>query len=294
MTNKIKLIADAACDLMQNDYKDIDIVDFLIYDATNDEEVNAKCVDELYQEMMHSEKIYKTACPTIDTYYQKFVENEKNGYATICVCITSKFSGSYNSATIAKMQALESYPNAKITVVDSKGNSALQLLLVLAIHKMINAGFSYELILSNIDKLIPTGKIMFTVETVDYLKKGGRIGKVSAFVATALNLKPIIVMRDGDIGLGGIAFGVKRTLIKVLELVKSHFEKEGENIKDYHFAVGYSSDIKAGENFLKQAIEYLKISEDDVVFNQIKECSAVHTGPNTLGLAFIKKFNMVK
>lgn len=291
---KIKLISDAACDLNASDYKDIDFVDFFIYDASNDKEVNSKHVDEIYSAMLkNSNRIFKTACPTIDTYYQKFVENEKNGYASICVCITSKFSGSYNSATMAKMQAMEEYPNARIAVIDSKANSALQGLLVLAIDNMIKAGFSYELILTNIEKLIPTGKIMFTVETVEYLKKGGRIGKVSAFVASALNLKPIIVMRDGDIGLGGIAFGVKRTLIKVLELVKNHFEKAGENIKDYNFSVGYSSDKVVGENFLKQATDYLKIDKEDIIFAQITETSAVHTGPNTLGIGFLKKFNRV-
>ena len=164
---------------------------------------------------------------------------------------------------------------------------------MLSIQGMIEAGFSYELILSKIDKIIPTGKIMFTVATIDYLKKGGRIGAVSAFVASALNLKPIIVMRDGDIGLGGIAFGVRRTLIKVLELVKNHFTKAEESIKDYTFMVGYSSDIEAGKNFLKQASEYLKIKEEDILFKQISESTAVHTGPNTVGIAFIKKFNLV-
>ncbi len=293
MENKIKLITDAASDILHKDYKDIDVVDFFIYDATSDKEVNAKNVDELYKAMIEEGKVFKTACPTIDTYYQKFMENFKSGYATICVCISSKFSGSFNSASVAKMQVLESHPNAEIAVIDSKGNSALEMLVVLAIHGMIKAGFSYELIQININKLIPTGKIMFTVETVDYLKKGGRIGKVSAFVASALNLKPIIVLRDGDIGLGGIAFGIKRTLLKTLELVKSHFHKEGENIKDYDFVVGYSSDINAGENFLNQASDFLKINENDVLFKQITECPAVHTGPNTLGIAFLKKFNLV-
>lgn len=294
MENKIKLISDAACDLLPKEYKDIDIVNFFIYDASIDKEVQSKHVDEIYHEMITDDsKIFKTACPTIDTYYQKFVENEKNGYASICVCITSKFSGSYNSATMAKMQAMEEHPNAKIAVIDSKSNSALQGLLVLAIDDMIKAGFSYELILTKIEKLIPTGKIMFTVETVDYLKKGGRIGKVSAFVASALNLKPIIVMRDGDIGLGGIAFGVRRTLLKVLELVKRHFEKAGENIKDYNFMVGYSSDKATGENLIKQASDYLKINKENILFKQITECTAVHTGPNTLGIAFLKKFNLV-
>ena len=114
MNNKIKLITDAAADLLQKDYSNIDIVDFFIYDATNDKEVAVSEVDELYKEMLNNpQKHFKTACPTIDTYYQKFVENDKNGYATICVCITSSFSGSYNSAVMAKMQALESNPQAK-------------------------------------------------------------------------------------------------------------------------------------------------------------------------------------
>lgn len=292
--NKIRLITDAASDILKNEFKDIEVVDFYIYDATDNKELEVQSADELYREMEENpDKHFKTACPTIDTYYQLFKKNAEDGFATICVCITSKFSGSYNSAVMAKKELMETHPDAKIIVVDSAANACMQGLLVLSIYEMIQSGLSYEEILEKIKKLVPTGKIMFTVDNIEYMRKGGRIGKVSAFVAGALNLKPIIVMKEGDIGLGGIAFGTKRVIAKVLDLVKSHFNKSGEKVEDYNFIVGYSSDKEAGKAFHKLVSETFKIDINELAFRQITACSAVHTGPKTMGVGIMKKHTLL-
>lgn len=295
MNNKIKLITDGASDISPQKLKERNInqVPFYVIDVEIGEDTLISA-DELYGKMVEdNHRRFKTGCPSIDDYYKVFEKAVKDDNQVICVCITQAFSGSFNSATTAKASILEKYPNAEIEIVDSKMNTVLQGQLVLSISDMIKEDMKFEDILSKVEKLIPTGQIMFSVGTIDYLRYGGRIGLLKSLVAKTLSVKPIIVMKNGDISLGGFGIGVKMALNKVIEGVKSHFHKIGESIKNFKFIVGYGYDKEQGIIFLERCKQMLEISDEDISFDQIGSTSAVHVGPHTIGIGFLKKYSLV-
>ena len=141
---KIKLIVDSASDLTQEEYDNFNIekINFTVSDNI-DETSRVVDTDELYAEMLANPKRrFKTACPSPMDYCEAFEKAYKDGMDVICVTITSKFSGSYNSAMTAKNMCLEKYPDAVIEVIDSLENAVCYSMLVLSIKDMINDGFS--------------------------------------------------------------------------------------------------------------------------------------------------------
>lgn len=294
MKDKICLVSDGASDVTVADAKKrgIILVPFFVIDVERGEDLLLNA-DELYAMMLaNPQKKFKTGCPSVDTYYQIFNENVKQGKKVICVCITNAFSGSFSSATTAKNMVLEKHPEAMIEVVDSQMNSVLEGELVFSIADMIDEGMDFEEILRRVQKLIPTGQIMFSVGNLDYLRYGGRIGLLKSLVAKTLSVKPIIIMRDGDIVSGGFGLGVKMALSRILEMVKSHFQKIGEKIENFRFCVGYGCDKEQGVQFLQRVRSFFGMGEE-VSINQIGLTSAVHVGPQTVGVCFIKKYQLV-
>lgn len=294
MKDNICLVSDGASDISVSDAKNrgIILVPFFVTDVESGEDLLLSA-DELYAMMLESpQKRFKTGCPSVDTYHQIFEENVKQGKKVICVCITNAFSGSFSSATTAKNMIIEKYSDAKIEIVDSMMNSVLEGQLVFSIADMIDEGMKFEEILNRIQKLIPTGQIMFSVGNLDYLRYGGRIGLLKSLVAKTLSVKPIIVMKDGNIVSGGFGLGVKMALSRILDMVKSHFQKIGEKLENFRFCVGFGCDREQGIQFLQRVKDTLGLG-DEVALNQIGLTSAVHVGPQTVGVCFLKKYQLV-
>ena len=187
--------------------KDIEVVPFYVsFDSeTYQKEMVEVGVREFYQEMVDHPTVFpKTSMPSVHDYYEVFEKHAKEQLPVICICITRKFSGSLQSATTAKDMILEEYPDAQITVIDSTVNTVLQGLYVLEACRLRDMGLEYQQI---VDALLPireTGRIFFTIGSIDYLKHGGRIGKLAGIAASALKIKPLITLKEGEIFNSGI------------------------------------------------------------------------------------------
>ena len=117
--------------------------------------------------------------PSVDDYYQVFEPLAKEGVPVICICITTKFSGSMQSATTARDMILEQYPDARIKVIDATVNTVLQGLYVLEACRLRDLGWEYDRLVKRILEIRESGRIFFTIGSIDYLKHGGRIGKLA-------------------------------------------------------------------------------------------------------------------
>ena len=93
----------------------------------------------------------------------------------------------------------DEYPEARITVIDSTVNTVLQGLFVLEACRMRDMGLDYEEIIERILPIRETGRIFFTIGSIDYLRHGGRIGKLAGIAAGALGIKPMITLKEGEI-----------------------------------------------------------------------------------------------
>jgi DegV family protein with EDD domain len=118
----------------------------------------------------------KTSMPSVQDYVDVFTPIVKAGEGVLCICITTKFSGSYNSAVNARNMLLEDYPDAKIEVIDSTLNTVEEGIFVREAARMKAAGLSLEESVQALERIKSTGRIIFTVGSLDYLIHGGRIG----------------------------------------------------------------------------------------------------------------------
>ena len=177
-----QIISDGSCDLVKEytEKNNVKVVPFYVsFDGENYFKEGVEIEhDEFYRKMIDEHVVPKSSLPSVQDYVDAFMPYVKEKKPIICICITSKFSGSYQSAVNAANIIKEDYSDAKITVIDSMVNTVLQGILVNEVVRMRDAGIGYEETIEKINEMIPTGRIIFTIGNIEYLKKGGRIGKL--------------------------------------------------------------------------------------------------------------------
>lgn len=287
-----KIISDSACDLSTNyiNAHDITIVPLSVsFDGENYFRDGIDITrDECYDKMVANPNVYpKTSLPSVDSYYKTFKEYTDQGIPVVCFTITLIFSGSYNSAMNAKGLIEEENPDAKITVIDSKQNTVTQALIVDQMVRMREAGVDFDESLKKLELLMASARIFFTVGSLDYLQMGGRIGKVAA-AASKIDVKPVIIMKDGDIGLGGIGRNRNKLKNKVLSAAEKYLTENGK--ENFVVSVGYGYDKTEGVSFMNNVEDTLNIKLNAETNVAIGIVSAVHTGPYPIGIGVIRKY----
>ena len=139
-----------------------------------------------------------------------------------------------------------------------------------------------------------TNNIFFTVGNLDYLIKGGRIGKVSGRAANLLGIKPMILFKDGEIFSGGVARGRQKSFEKALEQLMNYLDANGGTPDDYRIIVGYGYDEEEGRRLWMQTRAALRAkypaAQCEVGLLQIGSTIAVHTGPYALGMGIMRRW----
>lgn len=297
MKEVFHIISDGSCDLPPDltREKNITVVPFYVsFDDTHYLKENVEIgIRDFYQQMVEKTGVYpKSSMPSIRDYEEAFLPFAEAGIPVICICITTKFSGSMQSALNARSLLLEKYPQAEITVIDATINTVLQGQYVLEAVKLRDHGVSYEDAIARLEEIKSTGRIFFTVGNMEYLKHGGRIGKVSALAGSLLNIRPVITLKQGEIFPSGIDRGRKRTLKKVMDLLLEYLQESSLGINCYSLAVGYGYDVEEGLAFRDQALSVLHekgYDIDELPVYQIGATIGVHTGPYPLGFGIIEK-----
>lgn len=297
MNEAFHIISDGSCDLPVEltEEKNISVVPF--YVSFDDEHYQKEIVEigirDFYQQMVDKKGVYpKSSMPSAQDYVDVFIPYVKQGLPIICICITAKFSGSLQSAMNARSLVLEEYPNAQITVIDSTLDTVLQGLYVLEAVKLRDGGYSYENAVKRLKEIRDTGRIFFTVGDMEYLKHGGRIGKVSAVAGSILGIRPVITLKQGEIFPFGIGRGRKHTTEKALKLLTEYLKDSGKDVGRYSICIGFGYDRGEAVEFREHALETLHakgMSVKDIPLFQIGATISVHTGPYPLGFGVIEK-----
>ncbi|MBO5522181.1 MAG: DegV family protein [Roseburia sp.] len=296
MQEKIQIISDGSCDLPKalTEARDIKVVPFYVsFDSeTYLKEMEELDIREFYQKMVDNPTVFpKTSMPSVDDYYRVFEPLAKEGTAMICICITTKFSGSMQSANTAKDMILEQYPEAKLTVIDATVNTVLQGLYVLEACRLRDLGWEYERLVNRILEIRESGRIFFTIASIDYLKHGGRIGKLAGLAGSALKIKPLITLKTGEIHNSGIARNREKSLAKVVEMLKSYLDEIKAKPGEYSFAVGYGYDYEEACRFKEMLRDLVRerLGIDEIEIFQIGATIGVHTGPHPIGVGIIRR-----
>lgn len=297
MSEAFQIISDGSCDLPVEltEEKNIKVVPF--YVSFDDEHYQKEIVEigirDFYQQMVDKKGVYpKSSMPSAQDYADVFIPYVKQGLPVICICITTKFSGSLQSAMNAKSLVLEEYPKAQITVIDSTMDTVLQGLYVLEAVKLRDGGYSYEDAVKRLEEIKGTGRIFFTVGDMEYLKHGGRIGKVSAVAGSVLGIRPVITLKQGEIFPSGIGRGRKHTTEKALKLLAEYLKDSGKDVERFSVCIGFGYDREEAVAFREHALETLHakgLPVKDIPLFQIGATISVHTGPYPLGFGVIEK-----
>lgn len=226
-----------------------------------------------------------------------FREVAEAGDQAICICITEKFSNSYQTARIALELLREDYPDAKIAVYNSMVNTVLQGLYVLEACDLRDAGFELDEAVKRLEEIRPTGRIFFTIGSMSYLSIGGRIGKLAGKVSTVLGIRPIITLKEGEIFPSGVCRGRGKSLDKVINVSREYLKQTFSSADELSIAVGYGYDYNEAAEFqarISALLDELGLSKADIPIRLISSVIAVHTGPYPLGIGVLRKARLDK
>lgn len=288
-----KIISDSACDLSKKYIQEHD-VKIVPLSVSFDGETYSKDGIEIdrndfYQQMVDNPKVFpKTSLPSVESYAETFREYTSQGIPVICFTISLVLSGSYNAARMAKELVEEEDANANITVLDSKQNTVTQALIIDQVVRMRDAGLPFNKMLTKLDKLMSSARIFFTVGSLDYLQKGGRIGKVAVAATGKLGVKPIIILKDGEIGLGGIGRNRQKLKNNIIQITNKYLTEHRKD--NFIVSVGYGYDASEGIDFMNAVEDTLDVKLNTETNVAIGVVTAVHTGPHAIGIGVIQKY----
>lgn len=292
----VRIITDGACDLETEFLKQHDVTCIPFYVSFDGETYKKEKVEigvrDFYQKMKDEPGVFpRTSLPAVNDYIDAIEPLLKEGDEVICICFTSHLSGAYNAALNAKMILEEDYPDARLSIINSLCATVTQASFVMEAVQMREAGMPYEEIVSRLEDMKEEAKIFFTIESLDYLIHGGRIGKMVGLAGSALKLKPLIVLDKGEVTSGGIARSRKKSVAKVIDMMTDFFTKGGHKINDYKINVGFGYDEEEGKAFLEKVKQKAKELgyEEEIPLLQIGATIAVHTGPGALGIGVVPK-----
>lgn len=294
---KFQLICDSSCDL-GNNFTTRENVEIVPLSVSFDGETYYKdgveiTSNEFFEKLISDPSIMpKSSLPQVQDYIDVFEKYVKENMPVICTTISAKFSGSYNSACMARDQILEDYPDARIEVYDSTHNTVCFGLFANEIVKMRNADMTIDEAIAAMNKIVATGKIYFTIGSFAYLDKGGRLGKAVTTAGDKLGIKPIIIMSNGSITVGGIKRSRKKAKERVIELIEEHFAQNNLDKSQYNFYVGYCYDKEEALEFEKEVCDRLGVGMCTDFDGTIGVVSGVHTGPYALGVGLIKRYDV--
>lgn len=280
----IQIITDSSADLSKEivEKYGIDVVPFYVSFSEETylkegEEISQK---DFYDQLVSSEANPKTACPSIDDYYTRFEKAVKENLSVICFTLSQKFSGSFQSAVNAKNMILEDYANAKVEVIDSLSATGGQGLLVLECCKMAENNLDFEEVCQRSKIIATTSGILFTVDDLKFLQRGGRIGKASALAGKLLNIKPLIKLDDGELLPEGKVRGRKKAILEI----EHGISKKIKNVKEFSFAkLSFFENESPDDLRLDENANYIKLN--------IGATIGAHTGPTAIGIAYIRNYN---
>lgn len=290
-----QVISDSSCDLPMQVLKENNIECIPFYVSFDDADYRKENVDikvrDFYSEMLEKKGVFpKSSCPSTQDFYDVFEKYAKQDIPMICICITVKFSGSFQAAINAKNMILEEYPNAVIEVINSEFASVLQGLYVLEACGLRDRGYKIEEAVSSLNEIRATGRIFFTIGDTEYLKHGGRIGKLAGVATSLLSIKPMITFKEGEIFPSGISRSRKKCMSKIIDLLVDYAKEVGEDFNNYEVCIGYGNSYEEAEELRAMALEKLAVyGVSDMQLYQIGSTIAVHTGPYPLGFGVVKK-----
>ena len=275
----IRIVVDSASDVPYNNSENIAVVPLSVT-------INGKTYldgyelghNEFYDMLTKTEAFPKTSQPSPEDFTKVFETAKKDGDEIICILLSSGVSGTYQSACLAKN--LVDYEG--IHVIDSLTGAYGVYLLVQEAQKLIKENYSAKEIAVRIEELKSRVMVFLSVDTLEYLYRGGRLSKTSALIGGVAKIKPVIrVTEEGTIGVYNKQIGMSRAMKALADVAKEYPVDT-----DHSFYTIYT----AGTHNIEMFEDKLKENSVDITERvQLGPVVGTHLGPEAFGMIYIRK-----
>lgn len=276
----IKILVDSSADYSLEEIREKGLEFIPIYVNIDEKEYKDGVDlqrDEFYELLQNSDTFPSTSQPSPQEFIDIFQRIKDDGDELICIVLSSKFSGTYQTACMAK----DIVEYDKIHIIDSEAVTHATRILVDYGIQLIQENFSVEDVVKKIETLKSQIKVYAVVDTLDYLYKGGRIGKAAAILGGAAKIKPIISLHEGEVVVAAKSLGKKKAMNSVLHLMNN--QTVDEDFPIYSLYTYGLENTQLFEEELKEA--------GYQVTNRLQVGTAIgtHVGPNAYGVIFVEK-----
>lgn len=236
--------------------------------------------EQFYKMLPNAKEHPTTSQPSAGDFIQVYKPIIESGKEIVSLHLSSKLSGTYASACAAKTELENQFKKAlPITIVDTPWISMALGFLCIAAAQAAAAGKSRDQIVDTVNALIPKLNIIFVLDTLEYLKRGGRIGGASAMLGTLLNFKPMLEIKNGVVEPLEKPRSRAKAIQRLLEIMQARTGGKPVHVSVLHAQA--PSDAAALEAELRRRFEC-----KEFYLAELGPVLGVHTGPNALGLVF--------
>lgn len=275
----LRIVADTTSTLSVDDAKSLGVFllpQMIIFgekEYRDDYEITS---EEFLSKLKSSSILPKTAAPSPALYAPIFQEILSAGDSVIVLCPSAKISGTFRSATVAA----QDFPDSDIKVVDTGiVGPALGWIVRFALS-LARTNISTDDLITQVLKKSQSLKIYFYVDTLEYLYKGGRIGGAKALVGSVLQIKPILLFKDGQVNPFESQRSKKKAFARIIELVKAECPPTTES----NLSIFQADAMQDAHFFKGELIKQVGVA--DVPISNLPPAIVVHAGPGVVAVSF--------
>ena len=232
--------------------------------------------DLFYDKLVRAKDLPTTSAPSVGDFLEVYEPLLKETDEIVSIHISSKLSATYNNACQAAQHLADR--GARVEVVDSQSVSFGLTFMAAAAARAATAGAGIEEVLETVQRVIPRVHIIVLLDTLEYVRRGGRIGRARAFLGTVLRVKPILSLRDGEVHPEERVRTKAHALDRIFQIVTSYRVKEA--------AIGYSTNAQEAEEMKRRLESALPGAQ--LTVTRIGPVLGVHTGPGVLGVGILE------
>lgn len=283
----MKLFADSASDLPKSFFEAhaVELAPLRVHIDENEyDDIVGIDSKEVYA-AIRAGKQPKTSQASPELFLRLFEDLAKSGEEGLYIALSSALSGTYSTAVMMREQVLETYPDLKLTIIDSKCASLGYGLLVKEAVKLRDEGLDLPTIEEKIRFNAEHMEHLFTVEDLDYLALGGRVSKASAFIGGLLNIKPLLHVEEGKLVPIEKIRGRKKVIKRMIDMM----EERGSQLNEQIIAISHSDDEETALE-MKKVIEE-RFQPKSIEIHLIGSTIGAHVGPGTMALFFLNKLS---
>lgn len=221
----IKIVTDSPATIPEIYAKKFDITIIPLRVLVGDKEFEDNYDEqrlEMYEEVKQTKNFPKTSQPSLEKFVEAFNRIISDGNEVLCITLSATLSGTFNCATLAKSNCIDP---SKVVVFNSLNVLQVEYAIVSEAVELISKGKTMEEIIAHISQFTTSSGVTFIPDSLEYLHRGGRLGKITAIVGSILKIKPIILFKNGIVSSPKKALTISKAIFDMLTLIPKKIEK---------------------------------------------------------------------